>query len=235
MVPGLRLGFKSRTLEFRIQAKDLQSAYRITPTGGIQMLPDPKTAVVADEVVKIHVEEGPDGNGRLRLNRGDSSYELLLRPDNGLAAASFVTGLPFGYNFLPKEGQANAGESWIQEFPAPEASAGLRVNTTYRYTLIGGKKAPGCELCAMIQLEGTRRFLPGPSLDQALAEVPEVQSSDFYLKDRTFAVGMVFFDQKKRFIHRFELNANPSLLTLLPIPGLMRQVILEYPEVALEE
>jgi len=68
-----------------------------------------------------------------------------------------------------------------------------------------------------------------------LAEVPEVQSSDFYLKDRTFAVGMVFFDQKKRFIHRFELNANPSLLTLLPIPGLMRQVILEYPEVALEE
>ena len=139
-VPGLRLDFKSRTLEFRIQAKDLQAAYRVTPSGGIQMLPNPKRAVVADEAVKIHVEEGSDGNGRLRLDRGDFSYELLLRPDNGLAGATLVTGLPFGYNFLPKEGHANAGESWTQEFPAPEASAGLRVSTTYRYTLIGGEE-----------------------------------------------------------------------------------------------
>ena len=235
MVPGLRLDFKNRTLEFRIQAKDLQAAYRVTPSGGIQMLPDPKTAVVADETVKIHVEKGPDGNGQLRFDRGDSSYQLLLRPDNGLAGATLVTGLPFGYNFLPKEGQANAGESWNQEFPAPEASAGLRISTTYRYTLIGGKKAPGCEFCALIQIEGMRHFLPGPGLDQALANVPEVQSAEFYTEDRTFAVGMVLFDRKKRFIHRFELNANTSLMTLLPIPGLMRQVILEYPVIALEQ
>ena len=235
LVPGLRLDFKQRTLEFRIQAKDLQLAYRVTPSGGIQMLPAPKTAVVVDEAVKIHVEEGPEGNGRLRLDRGDSSYQLLLRPDNGLAGTTMVTGLPFGYRFLPKEGQANSGQSWTQEFPAPDASAGLRVRTAYRYTLIGGKKVPGCELCAMIQVEGTRNFLPGPSLDRAVENIPEVKSTEFYTEDRTFAVGMVLFDRKERFIHRFELNANTSLLTLLPIPGLMRQVILEYPEVPLEQ
>ncbi len=234
-VPGLRFDFKTRTLKFRIQAKDLQSAYRVTASGGIQMLPASQTAVVVDEAVKIHVEEGPEGNGRLRLERGGSSYQLLLRPDNGLAGATMVTGLPFGYQFLPKEGQANSGESWTQEFPAPEAAAGLRVHAAYRYTLIAGKGVPGCELCATIQIEGTRRFLPGPSLDRALAKLPKVQSAEFYTKDRTFAVGMVLFDRKERFIHRFELNANTSLLTLLPIPGLMRQVILEYPQVALEQ
>ena len=234
-VPGLRLDFKSRTLEFRIQAKDLQAAYRVTASGGIQMLPNPKAVVVADEAVKIQVKEAPDGNGRLRLDRGGSSYELLLRPDNGLAGTTLVTGLPFGYNFLPKEGHANAGENWTQEFPAPDTSAGLRVSTTYRYTLIGGKNVPRCELCAMIQIEGIRRFLPGPGLDEALAGVVEGQPSEFYIEDRTFAVGMVLFDRKERFIHRFELNANTSLLTLLPIPGLMRQVVFEHPEVALEQ
>ncbi len=235
LVPGLRLDFKKRTVEFRIQAKDLQSAYQVTPSGGIQMLPPSKTTVVVDETVKIHVEEGPEGNGRLRLERAGSSYQMLLRPDNGLAGATMVTGLPFGYHFLPKEGQAKSGESWTQEFPAPDASAGLRVRTTYRYTLIGGRKVPGCEFCAMIQIEGTRRFLPGSGLDRALADVPEVESAEFYTEDRTFAVGMVLFDRKERFIYRFELNANTSLMTLLPIPGLMRQITLEYPEIPLEQ
>ena len=120
MVPGLRLDFKNRTLEFRIQAKDLQAAYRVTPSGGIQMLPDPKTAVVADETVKIHVEKGPDGNGQLRFDRGDSSYQLLLRPDNGLAGATLVTGLPFGYKLsFPKRVKRTLVRAGTRSFRHP--------------------------------------------------------------------------------------------------------------------
>ena len=227
IVPELRLDFKSRTLEFRIQVKDLQYAYRVTSTGGIQMLPTPKSELLVDEKLTLRLEQGPEETGRLSIDRGGSSYEVLLRVDNGLAERTLVTGLPFGYEFLPREAKANVGESWIQEFPITEAGDGLLLHVAYKYTLISGKGGADCSFCALIQIEGRRRFLPGPSLDEALTELPTTRSSDFYSADRTFAVGTFLFDRKERFLRRFELSANTSLLTLIPIPGLMRQIILE--------
>ncbi len=225
-ISGLQLDFTKRTLRFQLVVKDLQDAYRVTDKGDIQMLSGPGERVLADEEVSVSVAKARRGRRRLKIRRGDTDYQILVHRDNRLAESTLVTGLPFGYNFLPRDGKALTGESWRQEFPAPE-SEGIGVRATYQYTLRGRQPSADCPQCVEIQILGLRRFVAGPLLEKALSTLPEASSNDFYTEDHPFAVGSVVFDAGKGFIRSFELNANPSLFTILPVPGIMRQVRFE--------
>ena len=225
-ISGLQFDFKKRTLRFQLIVKDAQDAYRVTATGDIRMLPRPAETILADEEVSVSVAKARRGRGRLRIRRGGTDHQILVHRDNRLADSTLVTGLPFGYNFLPRDGKARPGESWRQEFPAPE-SDGIGVQAAYQYTFRGRQPSVDCPQCVEIEIRGLRRFAPGPLLDQALSTLPDVSSNDFYTEDRPFAVGTVLFDPGGGFIHSFELSANPSLFTILPVPGIMRQLRFE--------
>ena len=226
-ISGLQLDFKKRTLRFQLVVKDLQDAYRVTSRGDIQMLPRPGEKVLADEEVSVAVAKARRGRGRLRISRGDTDFQILVHRDNRLADSTLITGLPFGYNFLPRDGKARPGESWRQEFPAPEAD-GIGVRAAYQYTLRGRQSSADCPQCVEIEILGLRRFVAGAALEQALSTLPEASSNDFYTEDHPFAVGTVLFDPAEGFIRRFELSANPSMFTIFPVPGIMRHVRFEH-------
>lgn len=226
-VSGLRFDFRARTLDFHLVVRDLEEAYQVTPAGDIQMLSSPESRVLADERLQVSVRRRGGGRGQVTILRGGQTHQTLIHADNRLAGDARVTGLPFGYAFLPRPGEGEIGQSWTEEFPAPQEDEGFRVHAFYRYTLKTITRSPGCDDCAEIEVRGFRRFLAGPKLDQALMELRIAEPGGFYVESQPFAAGSIVFDRKERFLHRYELNANPSLFTLLPIPGMMRQVVLE--------
>ena len=224
---GLTLNFKDRTISFRVLVEDLEDAFTVLPSGDIRLLPTGPGAVAADDPIRVGITKAPGGLGKLTIQRRGNSYQTLVRPDNGFGDDNHLTGLPFGYQVLPAQGRASAGESWTQEFPAPQGPDKLRVAASYRFTYRGRKAAGGCPECVEIEIVGFRKFLPGPALVTELQKVLKTQPDSFYTEDRPFAAGSALFDLKEGFLHRFELNANPSQFMVLPVPGLMRRVTLE--------
>jgi len=198
---GLRLDFKPRSLNFHVQVSDLASAYEVTPSGDIQMLPDPDVRVVTEENVRVEVAKAKQDLGRITVHAGDQNGEILVRGDNSLGGSEILTGLPFGYNFLPASGRAAPGDSWTQEIPAPPQGE-LAAHITYRYTFKGPKATTNCADCVEIAILGLRRFrATGATLDSIRSD----KSADFYL----------------------ELDANVSVLTFFALPGVMRRSVLE--------
>jgi hypothetical protein len=219
--------FNTRSLEFRLTVRELQNAYTVTPSGDIRLLAAPPSTLLADDVVEVSVAEGPASGGTLTVRRSGQTHNVVVRPDNSLGAATILTGLPFGYGFLPREGTAQVGDSWRQEFPAPERGEGVRASAAYRYTFRGARPAPGCADCVEIEIQGVRRFLAGPALDRMLKAAGLAQPDSFYTEDRPFAIGGVLFSPRDGFIRRFALSANPSMFTALPVPGMMRELVFE--------
>jgi len=223
----LRLKFNSRSLKFRLTVRDLQSAYTVTPSGDIRMHPAPPSAVLADDIVEVAIAEGPASAGRLTVRRAGQAHAVAVRADNSIDGATILTGLPFGYSFLPREGTARAGDAWRQDFPAPEGDNGARASAAYRYTFRGARPAPGCADCVEIEIQGVRRFLTSPALDRAMKAAGLAQPDSFYTEERPFALGAVQFSPKEGFLRRFMLSANPSMFTVLPVPGMMREIVFE--------
>ena len=156
-------------MKFRLIIRDLQDAYTVTPSGDIRLHAAPPATVRADETVEVAIAEGPASAGRLTARRSGQTHNVVVRADNSLGGATILTGLPFGYTFLPREGAANAGQTWRQDFPAPEGGQGARAAAAYRYTFRGTRSAPGCADCVEIEIQGLRRFLAGPGLDRVLS------------------------------------------------------------------
>jgi hypothetical protein len=223
----LSLDFKRRSLAFHLTVRDLQDAYRVTPGGDIQLLPFPRAAVLADE--DLTVELSPEGRrqGRLRIRRGEEAFDLVLEADGKLAGEVWVTGLPFGYSFLPPNGWAAPGAGWRQEFSRPVAAQALSAAAAYLFTFRGSEPVPDCPDCVRIDLRGVRRFVAGEALARELANVRQPVDDPFFVEERPFAAGSVLFSPSQGFFHRVEITSNPSMFTVLPVPGLARELVIE--------
>lgn len=224
---GLELDFERRDVAVRVTLDDLEDAYRIDPDGAIRMLAKPSVSPVDERNLVVSIAPGKRKTGVLRVTLNGGSAEVQVARDNSLTGLSRLSGLPFGYAFLPPEGSAEEGESWEEVMVPQEGSGGPRVAATFRYTLTGKAPSDDCPDCVEIRIVGLRRFEPDRSLSSMLAGLFSEPDDSFYTADQVFAIGTVLFSPRQRFFHRFELGMNTSMLTPLAVPGMMRRVVVE--------
>ena len=226
-INGLKLDFKKRIESFDIAIDDLEEAYLVDPDGAIRMLAHPAVTEVSNQRVEIEVAPSKSKTGVFRLSDKGAAPEIRVNRDNSLAGDTRIGGLPFGYAFLPPGGKAVPGQSWEESFPAPAGDGGVKVEATFRYTLVGPASSDGCPDCVEIKIVGLRRFVADRSLAESLAGVFSDSDDSFYTANQVFAVGSVLFSPGDGMFQRFELGMNTSVLTPLAVPGMMRRVVVE--------
>lgn len=225
-ISGLDLEFGPRSVVLDVTIQNLQRAYKIDQTGNLQMLPFPEMTPVASRRVKVDFSPMGD-RGRAVVRHDDDRWTLVLSRDNRVVEGAMLRTLPFGYRFLPPEGEARVGESWSQRFAAPPRGEGPRVEVTYEYTLTGSDPMRGCPDCISIEIRAVRRFIEDQKLMAAAADAHQTALTAFYLDERPFALGEVAFSPSEGFLHRLEILANWSMLTVLPVPGIARKIVIE--------
>jgi hypothetical protein len=224
---GLKLDFSRRTVTLEVTVEDLQDAYKILPDGTIKMLARPDATTVNRRQATVQVARGKRKTGILQISVDGRETEVQVASDNSLVGAARTGGLPFGYAFLPPQGKADKGQTWLEEFAPPAESDGPRATATFRYTFEGSAPAPDCADCVEIRIVGLRRFLPDTSLTGTLTSVFSGDGDEFFTTDQVFAVGRVLFSPKTGFFHTFEMGVNTSMLTPASLPGMMRRLSVE--------
>lgn len=224
---GLKLDFSRKTVTLEVTVDDLQDAYRVLPNGSIKMKAKPVASKVSEWRAEVQVSRGKRKTGILRITVDDRITEVQVASDNRLTGPSRIGGLPFGYRFLPPDGQATEGQTWEEEFPAPADTDGPQITATFRYTFAGSSPTDGCADCVEIRIVGLRRFLPDQSLAGMLASVFAGDDDEYFTTDQVFAVGTVLFSPRQGFFRRFEMLMNASMLTPASVPGMMRRVVVD--------
>ncbi|MBI5085220.1 MAG: hypothetical protein HZB13_11555 [Acidobacteria bacterium] len=207
---GLKWNFRARQIDYAARWQDLQGAYQVDRAGQLRLLPNPELSPGRQSKLAVKFL---DAQGTVSITLGDDTVEAAIRPDNAWSGPRRPSSTPFGYQLLPASGKAAPGDSWTQAMPGP-TPAKVKADVTYRYTYSGAKSVPGCGDCRLIEILGLRR-LTGGAFDKA------------YSAEQAFALGDALFDAKAGVLHSFTLSANPSMLTALPVPGMMRRVTFE--------
>jgi hypothetical protein len=225
----LALSRLAAPVQYHFISKTTWDGYVVDPVGNIQLSSTPHFATVAEEVFPLSATAAGANGVHIVAGAGAQADTVDVAFDGSLIGSTLATGLPFGLRFLPPGGRGQAGQTWAQDFPAPPVSALAhpRAAINYQFTLQGSTPAPGCPQCVSIAIRGQRQFVQDQGLMKSLASLNQTANTAFYAQYRPFLFCTILFDRARRVVWRSEIDVNVSMLTTLPFPGLMDQIVIE--------